>query len=109
MLDMGEPVKIWNLAISLVRISGLQLGRDIQIVETGLRPGEKMYEELLMDSESLLPTTNKDIRISTGDRIDLNTVTGKLRTLEKCLDEDNKSIKTALSLAVPTYHPQFAE
>ena len=108
-LDMGEPVKIWDLAISLVRLSGLQLGRDILIVETGLRPGEKMYEELLMDSESLLSTTNKDIRISTGDRIDLDTVTNKLRTLEKCLDEDNKSIKTALSQAIPTYHPQFAE
>ncbi|MGN0262423.1 MAG: polysaccharide biosynthesis protein [Eggerthellaceae bacterium] len=108
-LDMGDPVKIWDLATQLIQLSGLKLGRDIEIVETGLRPGEKMYEELLMDSESLLPTTNKDIRISTGDRIDLDTVTSKLRTLEKCLDEENKSIKTALSLAVPTYHPQFAE
>ena len=106
-LDMGEPVKIWDLAISLVRLSGLQLGRDIQIVETGLRPGEKMYEELLMDSEGLLPTVNKDIRISTGEVDDYSTMAVKLQKLRNCLDRPDESIKCALAEVVTTYTPQY--
>ena len=106
-LDMGEPVKIWDLAVNLVTLSGLKPGRDIEIVETGLRPGEKMYEELLMDAEALLPTSYKDIRISTGEVPDLNTVKAKLDMLEASLELGNESIKRTLAEAVPTYHPQF--
>lgn len=106
-LNMGEPVKIWDLAVNLVTLSGLKPGRDIEIIETGLRPGEKMYEELLMDTEDLLPTSNEDIRISIGEALDLNTVKEKLSMLEACLVLDNDSIKKALAEAVPTYHPQF--
>ena len=106
-LDMGEPVRIWDLAVNLVTLSGLKPGRDIEIVETGLRPGEKMYEELLMDDEALLPTSNEDIRISTGEVPDLDTVRAKLDMLESSLEFENDSIKRALAEAVPTYHPQF--
>ena len=106
-LDMGEPVKIWDLAVNLVTLSGLKPGHDIEIVETGLRPGEKMYEELLMDTEALLPTSNEDIRISTGEVPDLESVKAKLDMLESSLELGNDSIKMALAEAVPTYHPQF--
>jgi FlaA1/EpsC-like NDP-sugar epimerase len=62
--DMGEPVRIYDLAEKMVRLSGLVLGQDISIVETGLRPGEKLYEELLSDAESTLPTHHPKIMIA---------------------------------------------
>ena len=62
--DMGKPVRIYDLAEKMVRLSGLVLGRDISIVETGLRPGEKLYEELLSDAESTLPTHHPKIMIA---------------------------------------------
>ncbi|HAM14874.1 MAG TPA: nucleoside-diphosphate sugar epimerase [Eggerthellaceae bacterium] len=104
-LDMGEPVRIYDLAENLIRLSGLKIGRDIEIVETGLRPGEKMYEELLMDDEQLVPTTNKDIRISTCEAPDLHAVEEKLEKLRVCLDASNDDIKRTLAEVVPTYHP----
>lgn len=105
-LNMGEPVRIYDLAQNLIKLSGLKPGVDIEIKVTGLRPGEKMYEELLMDTEKTLPTDNKDIMISTGDVLDLSTVQHKLSLLEKCLDKDNDTIKRALAEAVPTYSPE---
>ncbi|MEG0504623.1 MAG: nucleoside-diphosphate sugar epimerase/dehydratase, partial [Raoultibacter sp.] len=68
-LDMGEPVKIVDLAKSLIQLSGFVPDADIEIKFTGLREGEKMFEELLMDEESTLPTTNSSIMISTGQEI----------------------------------------
>ena len=106
-LDMGEPVRIYDLALNLIRLSGLKPGRDIEIVETGLRPGEKMYEELLMDTEQLIPTPNKDIRVSTCDALDVSEVEGKLERLTSCLEQDNRTIKETLAEVVPTYHPDF--
>lgn len=108
-LNMGEPVRIYDLAQNLIKLSGLKPGVDIEIKVTGLRPGEKMYEELLMDTEKTLPTDNKDIMISTGDALDLSTVQHKLSLLEKCLDKDNDTIKRALAEAVPTYRPSCRE
>ena len=104
-LNMGEPVRIYDLALNLIKLSGLRPGVDIDIVFTGLRPGEKMYEELLMDTEKTLPTDNKDIMISTGDALDLSSVQDNLNRLEKCLDKDNRTIKRTLAEAVPSYHP----
>lgn len=69
-LDMGEPVKIADLAKNLIRLSGYKLGEDIEIEYTGLRPGEKLYEELLMDEEGLQDTENKMIHI--GKPIDMD-------------------------------------
>ena len=106
-LNMGEPVRIYDLALNLIKLSGLRPGVDIDIVFTGLRPGEKMYEELLMDTEKTLPTDNKDIMISTGGALDLSSVQDKLNRLEKCLDKDNRTIKRTLAEAVPTYHPDL--
>ena len=107
MLDMGEPVRIYDLAVNLIRLSGLMPGKDIEIKEVGLRPGEKMYEELLMDDEELIPTQHSEIRISTAEADKMEEIKDKLEKLEACLDEDNDTIKATLAKVVPTYHPQF--
>ena len=106
-LNMGEPVLIWELAENLVKLSGLEPGRDIQIVETGLRPGEKMYEELLMDEDEPLPTANPDILVSRALAPDDNLLRSKLQTLQDSLDLPNDRLKIVLSDAVPTYTPEF--
>lgn len=108
-LNMGKPVKIWDLAENLVRLSGLKLGRDIDIVETGLRPGEKMYEELLMDEDEPLPTDVKDITVSRATPPDLSVVRAKLDELETHLNDSDREVKLALAAAVPTYHPDLDE
>ena len=105
--DMGEPVKIYDLAINLITLSGLKPGKDIQIKEVGLRPGEKMYEELLMDNEQLLPTEHSEIRISTAEADKMEEIKDKLEKLHDCLDKDNDTVKSVLAEVVPTYHPQF--
>ena len=106
-LNMGEPVKIWDLAENLVRLSGLRPGKDIEIVETGLRPGEKMYEELLMEEDEPLGTDVADITVSRAAPPDLSTVQAKLEELEAHLADDDRSVKLALAEAVPTYHPDL--
>ena len=107
-LDMGEPVRIYDLAVNLIRLSGLVPGKDIEIKEVGLRPGEKMYEELLMDDEELIPTQHSEIRISTAEADKMEEIKDKLEKLEACLDEDNDAIKATLAKVVPTYQPQFS-
>ncbi|WP_165247927.1 polysaccharide biosynthesis protein [Adlercreutzia sp. ZJ141] len=106
-LNMGEPVRIYDLAVNLVKLSGLEPDRDIEIKITGLRPGEKLYEELLMVDEHVVPTENDDIMVSTGDALDLETVTAKLDKLRSCLNKDNDSIKRVLAEVVPTYYPKL--
>lgn len=105
-LNMGEPVKIMDLAVNLIRLSGLEPGRDIEIVETGLRPGEKMYEELLMDAEETVPTENKDITVSVGKALGVEEVRANLDVLKEALDGTDDDVKRALSKAVPTYTPE---
>lgn len=107
-LNMGEPVKIVDLAKNLIQFSGLRPGEDIEIVYTGLRPGEKLYEELLMDSETTVPTRLKDIHVSTEEPVSRSEVKEKLDALEASLDEDNGTIKKCLEEQVPTYHPEMA-
>jgi len=107
-LNMGEPVKIVDLARNLIQFSGLRPGEDIEIVYTGLRPGEKLYEELLMDCETTVPTSLKDIHVSTEEPVSRAEVKQKLDALEACLDRDNDVIKACLVNQVPTYHPENA-
>ena len=102
-LDMGEPVKIVDLAKSLITLSGLRVDEDIKIEYTGLRPGEKMYEELLMDEENTLPTKMKGIMISTGKEVEFDDVEAKLKSLELVLEADDAKALDALEAAVPTY------
>jgi len=102
-LDMGEPVKIVDLAKSLITLSGLRVDEDIKIEYTGLRPGEKMYEELLMDEENTLPTKMKGIMISTGKEVAFDDVEAKLNSLELALETDDATALEVLEAAVPTY------
>ena len=103
-LDMGEPVKIVDLAKGLIQLQGLMPDVDIKIEFTGLREGEKMYEELLMDEESTLPTDNQSIMISTGQEISYDQVASKLDELENALSATDGEAIRMLEQAVPTYH-----
>lgn len=103
-LDMGEPVKIVDLAKSLITLSGLRVDEDVKIEFTGLRPGEKMYEELLMDEENTLPTKMKSIMISTGKSVGFDEVESKLAMLRDSIEADDDSALKTLEAAVPTYH-----
>lgn len=105
-LDMGEPVKIIDLARNLIRLSGAQ---GIKIEFTGLRDGEKMYEELLMDEESTLPTKNRSIMVSTGQEISYGEVAEKLTELERALRLSDEEAVRVLEAAVPTYSHTVAQ
>ena len=102
-LDMGEPVKIVDLAKGLIQLQGLTPDVDVKIVFTGLREGEKMYEELLMDEESTLPTNNASIMISTGQGIGYDEVAAKLDELEAAIAKTDEQAVHILEEAVPTY------
>lgn len=104
-LDMGEPVRIYDLAENLIRLSGLRVGEDIQIKVTGLRPGEKLYEELNMDDEPTSPTQNGAITVITGTRPEVEDVEERLGILENAIELDSDSIRAALMKAVPTFKP----
>ena len=103
-LDMGQPVKIYDLAVSIIKMAGFEPDKDIQIVETGLRPGEKLYEELLVRSETLTKTNNKQIFIEKDKPISLEELDEKLNKLKVAIEsEDDKIAKKALKEVVPTY------
>jgi len=104
-LDMGRPVKILDLAESMIRLSGLEPYKDIDIVEIGLRPGEKLYEELLIKSEELDKTDNEMIFIERDKPLSEKEINDKLEILQWALaTNSNRAVKEALMNAVPTYH-----
>jgi len=103
-LDMGKPVKILDLAENLIRLSGLEPYRDIDIIETGLRPGEKLYEELLVKDESLGKTDSDLIFIEKEDALSAEQIGQKLDLLRKAVEAGtNEEVCTALRAAVPTF------
>lgn len=103
-LDMGQPVKILDLAENLIRLSGYTPYKDIKIEVTGLRPGEKLYEELLMKTEELVSTTNHKIFIERQKEISQEELTNKLIILQKALvSKEDAAIKDAMKQVVPTY------
>lgn len=95
-LDMGEPVKILDLATNLIKLSGYRVGEDIQIVFTGLRPGEKMYEELLMNEEGLKETANKMIFIGKPIEFDEEVFRSQLVELEREAMDETSDIRAAV-------------
>ena len=106
-LDMGEPVKIYDMAVKLIKLSGLEPDVDIQIKVTGLRPGEKLYEELLMAEEGLTETKHDKIHVARPSDIDMEKLEAKLAKLQHLLDNTNNEqkdeIKDVISEVVPTY------
>ncbi|MBQ5851666.1 MAG: polysaccharide biosynthesis protein [Lachnospiraceae bacterium] len=103
-LDMGEPVKIAELAKNLIRLSGYTLGIDMDIEYTGLRPGEKLYEELLTKEEGLQKTKNDLIFIGKPLEFNEEEFLLKLEELEKAISEERFDVKEIVSEIVPTYH-----
>jgi FlaA1/EpsC-like NDP-sugar epimerase len=110
-LDMGEPIRILDLARDLIHLSGLEVGEDIDIVYTGLRPGEKLFEEVFLDSEEYLPTRHGKIFASPNG---LHDWTG---ALEQAVDEliplaqwgDEGRIRAKLREIVPEYEPELSD
>lgn len=103
-LDMGKPVRILRLAEELIRLNGFVPYKDIDIIETGLRPGEKLYEELLANKCELTATVNHKIFIEKQEEIALSQITCSLEKLKEALKNgSNEKIRSALKEAVPTY------
>ena len=104
-LDMGDPVKIDDMARNLIKLSGLRPDVDIKIEYTGLRPGEKLYEEKLMAEEGMKRTENKLIHIGKPIEMDYEDFKKKLAKLDDDSKEDDENIRQYVMDIVPTYHP----
>ena len=106
-LDMGEPVKIYDMAKKLIKLSGLEPDVDIPIKVTGLRPGEKLYEEILMAEEGLTETKHDKIHIAKPCNVDIKMIINKLDKLKRLVDTNNNEqtdeIKKVIHEVVPTY------
>jgi FlaA1/EpsC-like NDP-sugar epimerase len=104
LFDMGKSVKIVDLAKKMIRLSGLTLGKDIQLIFTGLRPGEKLYEELLSDEENTIPTHHPQILIAKVREYDFNLIQHHLADLNHLLSlQDNDSLIQKMKKIVPEY------
>ena len=103
-LDMGQPVKIYDLAVEIIKMSGFRPDIDVEIVETGLRPGEKLYEELLVKDENLTKTENEKIFIEKDEPVSIEELNEKLFILQRAMSlRSNTITKAALKEVVPTY------
>ena len=102
---MGEPVKVVDLARDLIRLSGLEEGREIDLVFTGLRPGEKLYEELYNDAETRLPTPHPKIFRARHRETSSHALWEALNQLAAAVNAPPAQIIAALQAAIPEYHP----
>ncbi len=108
-LDMGKPVKIYDLAVSLIKLSGYVPNEDIEIKITGLRPGEKLYEELLMGEEGLQKTENDKIFVAKPMDITMNEITSKLDKFNEIIENENLPKEKIIEIFkenIPTYMPE---
>jgi FlaA1/EpsC-like NDP-sugar epimerase len=104
-LEMGEPVKIDQMARDLIRFSGFEPEADIKIVYTGLRPGEKLYEELMTDLEGVIPTNHQKIRVLNSHTGDVSLLNSRLQELKIAAENrDPDQIRKVLHQIVPEYH-----
>jgi FlaA1/EpsC-like NDP-sugar epimerase len=105
-LDMGEPMKVVDLATNLIRLSGFDPGRDIEIVYTGLRPGEKLCEELMLEREDIKSTPHKKIRVLNGGQAEFRKIKQWLDQLSEAVEAKNVySLVRTLKEIVPEYSP----
>jgi len=111
MLNMGEPVKIVDLASELIRLSGYRVNKDIDIVFTGLRPGEKLFEELFIEGEEYDPTEHEKLfMVKNSSRIIPTSLNVSVEALCKAADKnDTNSIKFLLEQLVPGYKPKYLD
>jgi len=106
LLDMGEPVKIVELAENLIRLSGFKPYEDIEITFSGLRPGEKLYEELLLDGEGIKPTTHEKIRVAASTEVDWDQLNQDLDALyEVSRKFQVEKVRALIAKLVPEYRP----
>jgi FlaA1/EpsC-like NDP-sugar epimerase len=103
-LDMGTPIKIDDMACDLIRLSGFEPDVDIKIEYIGLRPGEKLYEELITEGENIVPTRHEKIMVLKGIECDLQLLNGKIDELAHLAEEqDGGKVKMKLKEIVPEY------
>ena len=103
--DMGEPVKIVDLARQMIKLSGFEPDKDIKIEYTGLRPGEKLFEELLTDQEKTLPTHNSKVKIAEVADFDHDSTLAKIVSLlQSCYKLSEEELVKKLSAIVPEYN-----
>jgi len=101
--EMGQSVKIADLAKKMIQLSGLEIGKDIELIFTGLRPGEKLYEELLANEENTIPTHHQKILIAkTRAESDEQMVNIQI-LLDLCIHQDNNAIVTQMKYIVPEF------
>ena len=105
---MGEPMRILDLAHSMIKLSGLEPGKDIEIVTTGMRPGEKLYEELITEGEGIIPTYHEKILVLRGNHhfsyAEISAAVDELVVIANRFDAE--AIKSKLKEIVPEYMPQ---
>ena len=102
-LDMGKPVKILEMAENMIRLAGFEPYKDIDIQEIGLRPGEKLYEELLIKTEELDKTENSLIFIERDEPLTTDELSNKLSILREAVQRNDETVRKALHAVVPTY------
>lgn len=108
-LDMGEPVRILDLAEELIRLSGLTPYEDIDIVFTGLRPGEKLFEELLIEGEGVLPTCHEKIKVLAPVQIEIDSVSAELESMYAAArSNDIDSLMESLKRLIPEFKPAYS-
>jgi len=103
-LDMGKPIKIYDLARQMIRLSGFDPDHEIGIEITGLRPGEKLYEELFHESEDYSGTKHPKILLATSRKVDWDVLTLQIEdVLHECEQRDNNALINSLSAIIPEY------
>ena len=107
-LDMGDPVKIDDLARDMIRLSGYTPDVDIKIEYTGLRPGEKLYEELMQAEEGTTKSSHDGIFIAKPETYTMEQVEEKLSVLRDAVGKDDETVVKCLAEVVPTFHPEKA-